>query len=81
MHSARKTLVTLVVIVATILVFSRLVRAGGSEGRSNLSNLPGDLPHIVIRVSYVPSGTSEFLGQKLLPGSIQYLELVNAHLS
>ena len=81
MHSAKKTLVTLVVIVATILVFSRLVLAGGSEERSNLSNLPVDLPHIVIRVSYVQSGPSEFLGQKLRHGSMAYLELVNAHLS
>jgi branched-chain amino acid transport system substrate-binding protein len=74
MHFAKKKLAAPVVLVIAFLVFSRPVRVSGRDGESNL---PADLPPIVIGVSNVQSGPSEFLGQKLLLGSMAYFKLVN----
>jgi branched-chain amino acid transport system substrate-binding protein len=72
MHLARKRLPFLVVLVTVVLAFSCPVRVGGG------SNPHVDLPPIVIGVSNVQSGPSEFLGQKLLEGSMAYFNVVNA---
>jgi branched-chain amino acid transport system substrate-binding protein len=74
MHLERKRLATLVVSVIVIWFFSGPVRVGGWDR----SALPVELPPIVIGVSNVQSGPSEFLGQKLLQGSMAYFNLVNA---
>ena len=74
MHLAKNRLAASVVFIVAISVFSRPVRVGG---RDRGSNLPVDLPPIVIGVSDVQSGPSEFLGQKLLQGSMAYFNLVN----
>jgi len=75
MDLAKRKLAALVVIlVIPILVFWCPVRVGGWDGRRKL---PVDLPPILIGVSNVQSGPSEFLGQKLLQGSMAYFNLVN----
>jgi branched-chain amino acid transport system substrate-binding protein len=56
------------------LVLLRPVHVGGSEEKSKLLE---NLPPIVIGVSNVQSGPSEFLGQRLVEGSMAYFNLVN----
>lgn len=70
----RKLAALVVIFVTPIMVYSRSARFGGWNGGSNVSV---DLPPIVIGVSNVQSGPSEFLGQKLLQGSMAYFNMVN----
>jgi branched-chain amino acid transport system substrate-binding protein len=64
----------LAVFLVIILVFTWTVLHGASY---SAANPPADLRPIVIGVSNVQSGPSEFLGQKLLQGSMAYFNLVN----
>jgi branched-chain amino acid transport system substrate-binding protein len=66
----------MLVSMASLLAFlfvSTTVHLKGREG----ANHSADLPPIVIGVSNVQSGASEFLGQRLVQGSMAYFKLVN----
>ncbi len=58
----------------TAFILLRAMRVGSADGESKL---PGNLPPIVIGISNVQSGPSEFLGQRLVEGSMAYFNLVN----
>jgi branched-chain amino acid transport system substrate-binding protein len=74
MRPDKQRLAALAVLLTLILVFTLTMLNGASYGGSNLL---AELPPIVIGVSNVQSGPSEFLGQKLLQGSMAYFNLMN----
>jgi branched-chain amino acid transport system substrate-binding protein len=74
MRSAKQRFAVLAVFLFVLLASTWTVLNGASYGGSNLQV---DLRPIVIGISNVQSGPSEFLGQKLLQGSMAYFNLVN----
>ncbi len=54
----------------TALILLRAMHVVSADGKSKL-------PPIVIGISNVQSGPSEFLGQRLVEGSMAYFNLVN----
>jgi branched-chain amino acid transport system substrate-binding protein len=74
MRSAKQRFAVLAVFLVILLASMWTVLNGAWYPGSNLQ---ANLQPIVIGVSNVQSGPSEFLGQKLLQGSMAYFDLVN----
>ncbi|HXL22313.1 MAG TPA: ABC transporter substrate-binding protein [Candidatus Dormibacteraeota bacterium] len=74
MGRGRRKLAALAALLAAFVVLWRPVAVGGKNGAAGRAV---ELPPIVIGISNVQSGPSQFLGQRLVQGSMAYFQMVN----